>query len=112
MNTGQVTYEIDLSPARTAAEEISRWASTILRRRATYNPPIWAGPHWQPIPSTFRKCAWCKDHLSVFGPPTADLGDGWAHTECVDKAERFALKASIRNRTNPATGYFPGWRTP
>lgn len=71
-----------------------------------------AGPLWQPIPSTFRKCVWCKDHLPIFGPPTAALGHGWAHTECVDKAERFALKASIRNRTNPTTGYFPGWRTP
>lgn len=63
------------------------------------------------VPS-WRDCTWCGDHPPIFGPPTADLGDGWAHEECVDKAERFALKASIRHRTNPATGYFPGWRTP
>lgn len=88
-----------------ALELFPDWVTRPLRQN-------WAGPHWTPIPSTFRNCVWCKDHLSIFGPPTADLGDGWAHTECVDKAERFALKASIRNRTNPATGYFPGWRTP
>lgn len=106
-----MTYGIDLSGARAAMEELTKWARS-------YRPPKL--PAWvrrppglyQPIPSTFRKCVWCKDHLSIFGPPTADLGDGWAHTECVDKAERFALKASIRNRTNPTTGYFPGWRTP
>lgn len=111
MNTGQVTYEIDLSGARTAMEGLMKWARS-------YRPPKL--PAWvrrppglyQPIPSTFRKCVWCKDHLPIFGPPTVDLGDGWAHTECVDKAERFALKASIRNRTNPSSGYFPGWRTP
>lgn len=76
-----------------------------------FSPPRWAGPLYQPIPSTFRKCVWCKDHLPVFGPLSVNLGEGWAHQECADAAERFALKSSIRHRTNPTTGYFPGWRT-
>lgn len=89
-----------------------RAAETYRRVRDNFVAPAWVGPRWTPIPSSFRRCVWCKDHLSVFGPPTADLGDGWAHQECVDKAERFALKSSIRHRTNPTTGYFQGWRTP
>lgn len=87
-----------------ALELFPNWVTRPLRQN------YWAGPLYQPIPSTFCRCVWCKDYLSIFGSPTADLGDGWAHQECVDKAERFALKSSIRHRTNPSTGYFPGWR--
>lgn len=76
------------------------------------SPSRWAGPPRQLIPSAFRNCVWCRDQWSVFGPQAADLGNGYAHQECADAAERFALKSRIRHRTNPTTGYFPGWKTP
>lgn len=90
-------------------------AENYRRARNNFAPPAWAlrpPGLYQPIPSTFRKCVWCKDHLSIFGPKACRLGGHDLHVECNGKAVRFALKASIRNRTNPATGYFPGWRTP
>lgn len=56
-------------------------------------------------------CGWCGDYISFFGPQSVDLHDKHVHADCADRAQRFALKSKIRHRTNPTTGYFPGWRT-
>lgn len=95
-------HRINIQPALDAAASLSRAMQGIRPPRRLV----------QPIPSSFRKCAWCSDHLPIFGPTSVDLGDGWAHQECAHKSQRFVLKSSIRHRTNPTTGYFRGWRTP
>lgn len=87
-----------------ALELFPDWVTRPLREH-------WAGQRYQPIPAS-RRCTWCGDYLPFFGPKVCRLGGHDLHAECNDKAVRFALKASIRNRTNPTTGYFSGWRTP